>query len=57
MVIPIDRAIAHLSTYLPLHVGDLILMGTPAGVGPLIHDDIVTCTIEGIGALSTKISR
>ena len=57
MVIPIDRAIAHLSTYLPLNAGDLILMGTPAGVGPLINDDIVTCAIEGIGALSTKISR
>lgn len=57
MVIPIDRAIAHLSTYLPLNAGDLILMGTPAGVGPLVHDDIVTCAIEGIGALSTKISR
>ena len=57
MVIPIDRAIAHLSTYLPLNAGDLILMGTPAGVGPLVHDDIVTCAIEGIGTLSTKISR
>ena len=57
MVIPIDRAIAHLSTYLPLYAGDLILMGTPAGVGPLVQGDIVSCAIEGIGALSTKISR
>ncbi|MDE0892764.1 MAG: fumarylacetoacetate hydrolase family protein [Planctomycetota bacterium] len=57
MVIPIDQAIAHLSTYLALNAGDIILMGTPAGVGPLVEGDQVTCTIEEIGAVSTKISR
>ena len=57
MVIPIDRAISHLSTYLPLNVGDLILMGTPAGVGPLVDGDLVSCAIEGIGELKTKIAR
>jgi 2-keto-4-pentenoate hydratase/2-oxohepta-3-ene-1,7-dioic acid hydratase in catechol pathway len=57
MVVPIDRAIAHLSTYFELYPGDLILMGTPAGVGPLEDGDQVSCTIEGIGELSTSIRR
>ena len=57
MVVPIDRAVAHLSTYLPLNAGDLILMGTPAGVSPLEDGDSVTCAIEGIGELSTTIRR
>jgi len=57
MVVPIDRAVAHLSTYLPLNAGDLILMGTPAGVSGLSDADQVTCSIEGIGALTTTIAR
>lgn len=57
MVVPIDRAVAHLSTYLPLNAGDIILMGTPAGVSPLEEGDLVTCAIEGIGELSSLIRR
>ena len=57
MVVPIDRAIAHLSTYLPLNAGDIILMGTPAGVSALEDGDHVTCAIEGIGELGTTIRR
>lgn len=57
MVISIERAIAHLSTYFELYPGDLILMGTPAGVGPLEDGDQVSCTIEGIGELNSTIRR
>jgi len=57
MVVSIDHAIAHLSTYLPLNAGDVILMGTPAGVGPLEDGDTVTCAIEGIGKLRSTIRR
>ena len=57
MVVPIDRAIAHLSTYLPLHTGDIILMGTPAGVSALSDGDVVVCAVEGIGELSSAIRR
>jgi len=57
MVIKIEQAVAHLSSYLPLNAGDLILMGTPAGVSALSDADRVTCSIEGIGALTTTIRR
>ena len=32
--------------------GDVLLTGTPAGVGPLYAGDTVAVTIEGIGTLS-----
>jgi 2-keto-4-pentenoate hydratase/2-oxohepta-3-ene-1,7-dioic acid hydratase in catechol pathway len=57
LVIDIPHAIAHLSAHLRLRAGDLILMGTPAGVGALEDGDEVTCSIEGIGDLTTRIQR
>lgn len=54
--------VSYLSTMLPLRPGDLILTGTPGGVGrarkPEIYlraGDVVEVTIDGIGALSTEI--
>jgi fumarylpyruvate hydrolase len=35
--------------------GDLIMTGTPAGVGPLVPDDVCVVSIEGLGNLTTKI--
>ncbi|WP_144207897.1 fumarylacetoacetate hydrolase family protein [Mycobacterium tilburgii] len=37
--------------------GDLILTGTPAGVGPIEDGDTVAITIEGIGTLSNPVVR
>lgn len=54
---PIPAAIAWLSRWLTLNPGDLILMGTSAGVGPLEHGDRVVCDAAGIGELVTHIAR
>jgi 2-keto-4-pentenoate hydratase/2-oxohepta-3-ene-1,7-dioic acid hydratase in catechol pathway len=35
--------------------GDVILTGTPAGVGPLEIGDEVTVTVEGIGGLTNRV--
>lgn len=56
-VVGLPEAVAHLSRHLTLHPGDLILTGTPAGVGPLEDGDKVRCTIAGIGELITPIER
>ncbi|MEZ6015243.1 MAG: fumarylacetoacetate hydrolase family protein [Planctomycetota bacterium] len=56
-VIDVPHAIAALSRHMTLRSGDIILMGTPAGVGPLAHGDEVVCEVHGIGALSTRIER
>jgi 2-keto-4-pentenoate hydratase/2-oxohepta-3-ene-1,7-dioic acid hydratase in catechol pathway len=44
---------SHVMTLLP---GDVILTGTPAGVGPLTDGDIVTVKVEGIGVLSNRVA-
>jgi 2-keto-4-pentenoate hydratase/2-oxohepta-3-ene-1,7-dioic acid hydratase in catechol pathway len=35
--------------------GDVILTGTPAGVGPLQVGDEVTVTVENVGALTNRV--
>lgn len=35
--------------------GDVILTGTPAGVGPIVSGDVVEVTVEGIGTLRNPV--
>ncbi len=56
-VVSVPEALAHLSRHLTLRAGDIVLMGTPAGVSPLSDGDTVVCAIEGIGELATVIAR
>ncbi len=55
MVFSIAQLIVFASSVMTLFPGDVILTGTPAGVGPLIAGDTVTVTIEGIGELSNPV--
>jgi 2-keto-4-pentenoate hydratase/2-oxohepta-3-ene-1,7-dioic acid hydratase in catechol pathway len=61
MIFNLAEQISHLSSRLTLHPGDLILTGTPAGVGAgrgefLKAGDVVKIWIEKIGELSTKMA-
>lgn len=56
-IVDLPHAVAALSRHLTLRPGDVILMGTPAGVGPLEDGSVVRCEVEGIGALETTIAR
>lgn len=40
-----------------LEPGDVILTGTPAGVGPLHAGDVVEVEIEGIGVLRNPVQQ
>jgi 2-keto-4-pentenoate hydratase/2-oxohepta-3-ene-1,7-dioic acid hydratase in catechol pathway len=44
--------VSHQMTLLP---GDVILTGTPAGVGPIVVGDEVEIAIEGIGSLVNTV--
>jgi 2-keto-4-pentenoate hydratase/2-oxohepta-3-ene-1,7-dioic acid hydratase in catechol pathway len=57
LVVSIPQALEWLSRHLTLRPLDLVLMGTPAGVGPLGDGDRVECSISGIGTLATRILR
>ena len=36
--------------------GDVVLTGTPAGVGPIRPGQSVTCRIEGLGSLENPVA-
>ena len=55
MIFPVRELIAFISSIMTLNPGDVILTGTPAGVGKLNPGDEVTVEIEGIGSLSNQV--
>lgn len=57
MIRSIEDLIVHLTEAMTLLPGDVILTGTPAGVGPLSIGDEVAVTIEGIGTLTNKVIK
>jgi len=56
MVFPCDFLIEFISAVMTLFPGDVILTGTPAGVGPLAAGDTVEVEIEGIGTLRNVVA-
>jgi acylpyruvate hydrolase len=45
MIFRIPRLIQHVSSIMTLEEGDLILTGTPAGVGPIVTGDKIECAL------------
>lgn len=48
--------VAYVSRMMTLFPGDLILTGTPAGVGPLAAGDVVEVEIEKVGVLTNRVA-
>ncbi|MET0467595.1 MAG: fumarylacetoacetate hydrolase family protein [Aeromicrobium sp.] len=58
MVFKVADIIAYVSSFMTLLPGDVILTGTPDGVGPMQVGDQVSVSVEGIGTLTnTVVSR
>jgi 2-keto-4-pentenoate hydratase/2-oxohepta-3-ene-1,7-dioic acid hydratase in catechol pathway len=57
MIHDIGAIVAWISAVMTLLPGDLILTGTPEGVGPIEDGDTVSVTIEGIGTLTNPVIR
>lgn len=55
MVFSIRQLIAFISSVMTLDTGDILLTGTPAGVGSLLPGDQVEIIIEGIGTLTNPV--
>lgn len=56
MIFKIPTIIEFITSVMTLLPGDVILTGTPAGIGPMPADSEIAVTIEGIGTLSNKVS-
>lgn len=52
----VPRIIAHVSQAMTLLPGDVILTGTPAGIGEIVSGQTVEITIEGIGTLTNPVA-
>lgn len=57
LVHSIEQIIETVSEVMTLYPGDVILTGTPAGVGPLQSGDRISATIEGIGTLNNYVRK
>jgi 2-keto-4-pentenoate hydratase/2-oxohepta-3-ene-1,7-dioic acid hydratase in catechol pathway len=55
-IFPIPALLSYITAAITLEPGDLVLTGTPAGVGPLKAGDVVTVTIPGLGVLSNTFA-
>ncbi len=50
-----DHIISFISQVMTLYPGDLVITGTPAGIGPMAPGDEIEVRIEGIGSLKNTV--
>ncbi|MCM2265626.1 MAG: fumarylacetoacetate hydrolase family protein [Desulfuromonadales bacterium] len=55
MLRPVARLISEASSYFTLEAGDILLTGTPSGVGPIRSGDRVEAVIDGVGTLTVDV--
>lgn len=55
MIWKVPEIVAILSRYFTLQPGDIVMTGTPSGVGPAERGDRIEAAIEGIGALTVDV--
>lgn len=55
MIFSVAQLLAYISAFMTLDPGDVVLTGTPAGVGELYPGDTVAVVVDGIGTLSVHI--
>lgn len=55
LIYSIARVIAFVTRFMTLEPGDLLLTGTPAGVGPVQPGDVMTVEVEALGTLSNPV--
>ncbi|MGC9372564.1 MAG: fumarylacetoacetate hydrolase family protein [Thermovirgaceae bacterium] len=56
LLFPVDKILRHILTFMTLEPGDVVLTGTPSGVGPVFPGDRIEVDVEGLGrALAVTI--
>ena len=56
LILGVGELVAWASSFYTLHPGDVILTGTPQGVGPVKPGDTMLAKIERIGSMQVKVS-
>ncbi len=57
MIFDVAYLVSYISEVFTLLPGDVILTGTPAGVGPIVERDVVEAEVEQIGVLRNPVIR
>ncbi|WP_445257634.1 fumarylacetoacetate hydrolase family protein [Nocardioides aurantiacus] len=57
LIFDVPTLVAHVTSVMTLLPGDVILTGTPEGVGPMNAGDEVEIVVQGIGSLTNKVVR
>ncbi len=57
LIFDVPTLVAHVTSVMTLLPGDVILTGTPEGVGPMEAGDEVEIVVQGIGSLTNKVVR
>ena len=55
MIWKVAEQIAYLSRFYDIAAGDVIMSGTPSGVGPVTKGDEILCELEGVASLNVKV--
>jgi 2-keto-4-pentenoate hydratase/2-oxohepta-3-ene-1,7-dioic acid hydratase in catechol pathway len=55
MIFDVPTLVSYVSSVMTLLPGDVVLTGTPEGVGPMNVGDEVEVTVAGIGSLTNKV--
>jgi 2-keto-4-pentenoate hydratase/2-oxohepta-3-ene-1,7-dioic acid hydratase in catechol pathway len=56
MIFDVARILAHVTRWITLQPGDVVLTGSPGGVGPMTAGDRVTVEIDGVGTLENPVA-
>ena len=55
LIFSVPEIVSYISKAMTLEPGDVILTGTPSGIGPMSEGDIVEIEIENIGVLKNSV--
>jgi len=55
MLFSVPELISYISSFMTLLPDDVILTGTPSGVGPVRRGDLMEVEVEGIGILRNRV--
>jgi 2-keto-4-pentenoate hydratase/2-oxohepta-3-ene-1,7-dioic acid hydratase in catechol pathway len=55
LIFGLEHLVEFITFVMTLEPGDVISTGTPSGIGPLNHGDVVTVAVEGIGELTNPV--
>jgi len=55
LILSVPALIAFASSFYTLHPGDILMTGTPEGVGPVVPGDVLTAFVERVGTVDVAV--